>query len=69
MILGDEMVLMDAGAEMHLYASDVTRTWPVTGHFTQPQRELYLLLQEVDIILINHNILILFLDCPSSVYL
>lgn len=46
-VLGDEMVLMDAGAELHLYASDVTRTWPVTGRFTQPQREVYQLLQEV----------------------
>ncbi|OQR72237.1 putative Xaa-Pro aminopeptidase 3-like [Tropilaelaps mercedesae] len=47
MVFGDEMVLMDAGAEVHLYASDVTRTWPVTGRFTRPQRDVYQLLQEV----------------------
>ncbi|XP_022704946.1 probable Xaa-Pro aminopeptidase 3 [Varroa jacobsoni] len=46
-VRADEMVLMDAGAEVHLYASDVTRTWPVTGRFTRPQREVYQLLQEV----------------------
>ena len=36
-----ELVLMDAGSEYHGYASDVTRTWPVGGKFSDPQRELY----------------------------
>ncbi|KAJ9577543.1 hypothetical protein L9F63_005916 [Diploptera punctata] len=36
-----EMVLMDAGCEYHGYSSDITRTWPVNGKFTQPQRDLY----------------------------
>nr|AMO02518.1 xaa-pro aminopeptidase 3 [Tityus serrulatus] len=40
-ILGNEMVLMDAGCEYRGYASDLTRTWPVNGRFTRPQRELY----------------------------
>ncbi|CAG5134334.1 unnamed protein product [Candidula unifasciata] len=40
-IAGGEMVLMDAGCEFHGYASDITRTWPVSGHFTEPQRKLY----------------------------
>lgn len=46
-VMGNDMVLMDAGAELHLYASDVTRTWPVTGTFTQAQRDVYQLLEEV----------------------
>ncbi|KAI8797923.1 Xaa-Pro aminopeptidase 3 isoform X1 [Biomphalaria glabrata] len=35
------LVLMDAGCEFHGYASDLTRTWPVSGRFTEPQRLLY----------------------------
>jgi len=36
-----EMVLMDAGCEYHGYSSDITRTWPVSGRFSQAQRDLY----------------------------
>ncbi|XP_072040288.1 xaa-Pro aminopeptidase 3-like [Amphiura filiformis] len=36
-----EMVLMDAGCEYHGYASDITRTWPVNGKFSDAQAELY----------------------------
>lgn len=32
---------MDAGCEYHGYVSDVTRTWPVNGVFSAPQRDLY----------------------------
>ncbi len=35
------LVLVDAGCEWELYASDVTRTFPVSGRFTSPQRRLY----------------------------
>jgi Xaa-Pro aminopeptidase len=38
---------MDAGCEYHGYASDVTRTWPISGKFTKPQRELYQLVLDV----------------------
>ena len=30
----NELVLVDAGCEKDYYASDVTRTWPVSGKFT-----------------------------------
>lgn len=36
-----ELVLIDAGAEVEGYASDVTRTFPVSAEFTGIQRELY----------------------------
>ena len=36
-----ELVLIDAGAEIEGYASDVTRTFPVSAGFTGIQRDLY----------------------------
>lgn len=36
-----EMVLLDAGCEFSHYASDITRTFPVTGKFSEPQKDLY----------------------------
>ncbi len=36
-----ELVLIDAGCELEGYASDITRTWPVNGKFSNAQREIY----------------------------
>jgi Xaa-Pro aminopeptidase len=36
-----DLVLIDAGAEYEGYASDITRTIPVNGRFSAPQKELY----------------------------
>jgi Xaa-Pro aminopeptidase len=36
-----DLLLIDAGAEYDNYASDVTRTFPVTGEFTSEQRAAY----------------------------
>jgi Xaa-Pro aminopeptidase len=36
-----ELVLVDSGAEVDLYACDVTRTWPVNGRFSPEQRAIY----------------------------
>ena len=36
-----ELVLVDAGAEYRGYAADITRTFPVDGHFTAAQRALH----------------------------
>ncbi len=36
-----DLVLIDAGAEYDGYAADITRTFPVNGRFSGPQREVY----------------------------
>lgn len=41
-----ELVLMDVGAECARYASDITRTVPANGRFTERQRELYKIVME-----------------------
>ncbi|MDB5792192.1 MAG: Xaa-Pro aminopeptidase [Massilia sp.] len=36
-----DLVLIDAGCEFDSYASDITRTFPVNGRFSAPQKLLY----------------------------
>ena len=36
-----DLLLLDAGAEYKGYASDITRTFPINGKFTDAQREIY----------------------------
>jgi Xaa-Pro aminopeptidase len=38
---GNELVVVDTGAEVGMYASDVTRTFPADGKFTKRQRQVY----------------------------
>src|SRR5690606_8085809 len=40
-MLDGELLLIDAGCELDGYASDITRTFPVSGRFSAPQRDLY----------------------------
>ena len=42
-----EMIVMDLGARYHGYCADITRTFPVSGKFTQEQTEAYGALLEV----------------------
>jgi Xaa-Pro aminopeptidase len=41
-----ELLLVDAGAEYKGYASDITRTFPINGHYSKAQREIYDLVLE-----------------------
>jgi len=36
-----DLLLIDAGCEINGYASDITRTFPVNGKFSEAQREIY----------------------------
>ncbi len=36
-----DLLLIDAGAEKNYFTADITRTFPVNGHFTEPQKKLY----------------------------
>jgi len=36
-----DLLLIDAGSQVNLYASDVTRTFPINGQFTTAQKEIY----------------------------
>ncbi|MCH1442746.1 MAG: aminopeptidase P N-terminal domain-containing protein [Candidatus Poseidoniaceae archaeon] len=38
---GDEIILIDAGAEYKGYAADITRSWPIGGTFSDAQKEIY----------------------------
>ena len=44
-----ELVLVDAGCEYGMYASDITRTYPINGKFSAEQKAVY------DIVLAAHN--------------
>lgn len=44
-----DLLLIDAGAEMEYYASDVTRTFPVNGTFSAEQRDIYELVLESEL--------------------
>jgi Xaa-Pro aminopeptidase len=40
-IADGNLLLIDAGAELHGYCSDITRTFPAGRKFTMPQRQIY----------------------------
>lgn len=42
-----ELVIIDCGARVDLYCGDLTRTYPVSGKFTDRQREIYSIVLEV----------------------
>lgn len=44
-----DLLLIDAGGECENYAADITRTFPINGRFTEPQRRLYELVLEAQL--------------------
>ncbi|MBP6709284.1 MAG: Xaa-Pro aminopeptidase [Candidatus Accumulibacter sp.] len=41
LLIDNTLVLIDAGCELDGYAADITRTFPVNGRFSGPQRDAY----------------------------
>ena len=48
-----DLLLIDAGCELDGYASDITRTFPVNGKFTAPQKDLYELVLQAQLAAID----------------
>ncbi len=48
-IIPGEMVVIDIGAEYNMYCADITRTIPISGEFSERQKEIY------NIVLKAHN--------------
>ena len=49
----NELLLIDAGGELSGYAADITRTFPINGTFTEPQKLLYQLVLHTQLIVIE----------------
>lgn len=49
-----DLLLIDAGCELEGYASDITRTFPVNGRFSGPQKDLYELVLAAQAAAIEH---------------
>lgn len=50
-LLDGQLVVIDAGARYNYYCADITRTYPVSGKFTQEQKDLYeLVLQAQELV-------------------
>ena len=45
----NDLLLIDAGAEYDSYASDITRTFPVSGEYTAEQRQVYEIVLEAQL--------------------
>lgn len=48
-----DILLIDAGAEYGNYASDISRTFPVNGHYSREQRQIYELVLEANLAAID----------------
>jgi len=48
-----DLVLVDAGCELHCYASDITRCFPANGRFSEEQKALYELVLDAQLAAID----------------
>ena len=48
-----EVILIDAGAEYRGYAADITRSWPISGTFSEAQKEIYQLVLDAQLAAID----------------
>ncbi|KAK4190037.1 putative Xaa-Pro aminopeptidase [Podospora australis] len=46
-LAGQQLVLLDAGAEWNCYASDVTRTFPLSGKFSPEAKSIYSIVERM----------------------
>jgi len=53
-IKSGDLLLIDAGAECDHYAADITRTFPISGRFTEPQKQLYQLVLDAQTAALEH---------------
>ncbi len=53
-IKGGDLVLIDAGCEHQMYASDISRTFPVNGKFNTEQKALYEVVLNAQVKAIEH---------------
>lgn len=44
-----DLILIDAGCELDYYAADITRTFPASGKFSEPQKALYQLVLDAQL--------------------
>ena len=61
-LIDGELLLVDAGCEFELYASDITRTFPINGKFTPSQLAIYEVVLEaqvksIEAISTNNNVM------------
>ena len=61
-LIDGELLLVDAVCEFELYASDITRTFPINGKFTAPQLAIYEVVLEaqvksIEAISTNNNVM------------
>ncbi|KAK3938340.1 peptidase M24, structural domain-containing protein [Diplogelasinospora grovesii] len=46
-LAGRQLVCLDAGAEWNCYASDITRTFPISGKFSREAKQIYKIVQQM----------------------